>query len=349
MNVFLIWGKFLILLALIYIFGTKASKNADVIAEKKGLAKAFMGLVFIAMITSFPELFTGISAVAVVKSPDIAMGEILGSCIFNLLIIAIIELSYRKKEMYRLQGKINMLPMGFSLILIAVVTLGLALKLKFNILNVGLFPLIIIILYFVFMRIIYLERRVENQDVDSSQKNVPAKSIKDTGVKKESAKGDITGKASIKKEVISFTICAAVIIAVGGYLPKVGEELATAMDWNHSFVGIVFLAFVTSFPELTVSFAVVRMGNVDMFIGNIAGSNLFNLAIVFFIDIFYVKGAVLGSVSANNIPTGIIAILMSFVVFFALARQSSTKLFNIISINAVVIIILYIITLLIIY
>lgn len=348
MNVLFIWGKFLILLTLIYIFGTKASKKADIIAEKKGLAKAFMGLVFIAMITSFPELFTGISAVAVVKSPDIALGEILGSCIFNLLIIAIIELSFRKKKMYSLQGKINMLPMGFSLILIAVVTLGIALKLKFTILNVGLFPIIIIILYFVFMRIIYLERRAENRDV-SSQENAQVKAAAGEGEKKESIKSKSTGKASIRKEVISFIMCAAVIIAVGGYLPKVGEELATAMGWNHSFVGIVFLAFVTSFPELTVSFAVVRMGNVDMFIGNIAGSNLFNLAIVFFIDLFYVKGAVLGAVSVNNIPTGIIAILMSFIIFFALARQSSTKLFNIISINAVFIIILYIITLLIIY
>jgi len=348
MEVLFIWGKFLILLALIYIFGTKASKKADIIAEKKGLEKAFMGLVFIAMITSFPELFTGISAVAVVKSPDIALGEILGSCIFNILIIAIIELSFRKKEVYRLHGRINMLPMGFSLILIAAVTLGMALKLKFSILNVGLFPILIIILYFIFMRIIYLERRSENPDV-SRQETVPAKAAAGDGVKKEAVKSVTTGKASIKKEVVSFIICAVVIIAVGGYLPKVGEELAEVMGWNHSFIGIVFLAFVTSFPELTVSFAVVKMGNVDMFIGNIAGSNLFNLAIIFIIDIFYVKGTVLSAVSDNNIPTGIIAILMSFIIFFALARQSSKKFVNIISINAVVIIILYVITVLIIY
>jgi cation:H+ antiporter len=339
MNVLLIWGKFFILLLLIFIFGTKASKNADVIAKKKGWAKAFMGVVFIAMITSFPELFTGISAVTVVKSPDIALGEILGSCIFNLLIIAIIELSFRKKEMYRLQGKINILPMGFSLILIALLTLGLTLKLKFSILSVGLFPLLIFILYFVFMKIIYSERNEEKQETGSPLEIVQAKKIK----------SDSAEKASIKKEVISFTICALVIIAVGWYLPKVGEELATAMGWNHSFVGIVFLAFVTSFPELTVSFAAVRMGSIDMFIGNIAGSNLFNLAIVFFIDIFYIKGSVLSSVSANNIPTGIIAILMNFIIFFAVVRRSSYKFFNIISINAVFIIILYILTLVIIY
>lgn len=324
MNVFIIWGKFLFLLVVIYIFGTRASKNADVIAEKRGLARAFMGVVFIAMITSFPELFTGISAVATVDSPDIAVGEILGSCIFNLLIIAMIELAFRKRELYRLPGKINMLPMGFSIILIALLTLGLSLQLKLSIFNVGLIPLLIFILYFIFMRIIYLERNVE----------------KGAAVYK---------KANIKKEAISFTICALVIIAVGWYLPVVGAELAAAMGWSHSFVGVVFLAFITSFPELVVSIAAVRMGSVEMFVGNIAGSNLFNLAIVFFIDIFYVKGAVLGSVSPGNLSTGIIAVLMSFIIFFAVARQSTYKFFKIISINAVIIILFYIITLVIIY
>ncbi|MCK5057434.1 MAG: hypothetical protein KAT34_12300 [Candidatus Aminicenantes bacterium] len=324
MNVLVIWGKFLFLLMVIYIFGTRASKNADVIAKKRGLARAFMGVVFIAMITSFPELFTGISAVTTVNSPDIAIGEILGSCIFNLLIIAIIELVFRKRELYRLPGKINMLPMGFSLILIALLTLGLSLQLKLSIFNVGLFPILIFIFYFIFMRIIYLERNVEKGEA-------------------------VYKKENIKKEVLSFIICALAIIAVGWYLPKVGAELAEAMGWSHSFVGIVFLAFVTSFPELVVSIAAVRMGSVEMFVGNIAGSNLFNLAIILFIDIFYMKGAVLGSVSALNVPTGIIAVLMSFIIFFAVARQSTYKIFKIISINAVIIITLYFITLLIIY
>lgn len=324
MDTLIIWGKFLFLLVLIYIFGTKASRTADVIAEKRGLARAFMGVVFIAMITSFPELFTGISAVTTVKSPDIAVGEILGSCIFNLLIIAIIELVFKKTELYKLTGKINMLPMGFSLILIAILTLGLSVKLKLSFFNVGLFPLLIFIFYFIFMRIIYLEKNVGKKEAVYEKKN-------------------------IKKESLIFIVCALVIIAVGWYLPIVGEELAAAMGWSHSFVGVIFLAFVTSFPELVVSIAAVRMGSVEMFIGNIAGSNLFNLAIIFFIDIFFLKGAVLGAVSANNISTGIIAVLMSFVIFFAVARQSSYKFFKIISINAVFIILLYIVNLLIIY
>ncbi len=328
MDVLIVWGKFLLLLVLIYIFGTKASHSADIIADKKGLAKAFMGVVFISMITSFPELFTGISAASTVQSADIAMGEILGSCIFNLLIIAIIELTFRKVKIYQLTGRMNMLPLGFSIILISMVTLAISTpeKFRFSIFNVGIFSIIIFAFYFTFMRIIFVAKKDEDNE-----------------------NGKPIEKQSAKKEIIVFIYSALIIIALGWYLPTVGKELAIKMNWTDSFVGVVFLALVTSFPELIVSIAAVRIGSVEMCLGNIAGSNMFNIAILFVIDIFYRKGPLMGSVSANNVPTGIIAILMNFIIFFAVARQSSYKFFKIISVNAVMIITLYILALFIIF
>jgi cation:H+ antiporter len=129
----------------------------------------------------------------------------------------------------------------------------------------------------------------------------------------------------------------------------VGKELAQIMNWTDSFVGVIFLALVTSFPELVVSFATAKMGAIDMLVGNIAGSNLFNIAIIFIIDIAYVKGNVLLGASSDHISVGLIAILMNFVVFFAVVRKSSYRVFNIISINAILLIALYIINFLVIY
>ena len=159
----IIWGKFVGLLILVYVFGTKTAKSADKIAEKKGLAKAFMGVVFISMVTSFPELFTGISSVIIVESPNLAMGEILGSCIFNLLIIAIIEIAFRKNNFFQLKGKINILPMAFSFILINVLTLTIAVAVKFKpaILNISVFSILIFSLYIFFLHVIFKERKVE--------------------------------------------------------------------------------------------------------------------------------------------------------------------------------------------
>ncbi len=321
----IVWGKFIGLLILVYVFGTRAAKSADVIAEKKGLAKAFMGVVFISMVTSFPELFTGISAVTLVDSPDLAMGEILGSCLFNLLIIAVIEVAYRKNTFFQLEGKINVLPIAFSFIMIHVLTLGIAVQFDLALLNVSVFSFLIFFLYIFFLRIIYKERKAE--------KNGKTK----------------VGPVNLKKEISVFAVSSLVIIGVGIYLPVVGEELSEVMGWNQSFVGIIFLAFVTSFPELVISFTSARMGAFDMLLGNITGSNLFNVAIVFFIDIFYVKHQLFGAVSPINVTVGIIALLMNFILFFAVVRRSRYKILNIISINALLLFVLYIVNLIVIY
>jgi len=320
-----IWGKFLGLLVLVYVFGTSAAKSADIIAEKKGLAKAFMGVVFISAVTSFPELFTGISAVTIVDSPDLAMGEIIGSCIFNLLIIALIDVAFRKNNFFQLKGKINILPMAFSFILINVLTLAIAAKFKLAILNVSVFSVLIFILYIFFLHIIFKERKVKDHDKTKF------------------------ANLNLKKEVLLFIISSIIIIAVGIYLPVVGKEIAQLMHWNDSFVGVIFLAFVTSFPELVVSLSTARMGAFDMLLGNITGSNLFNVAIVFFIDIFYIKSEIFGSVSLSNVSVGIIAMLMNFILFFAVVRRSKQKILNLFSINALMLILLYIINLFVIY
>jgi cation:H+ antiporter len=320
-----VWGKFLGLLVLVYVFGTKAAESADIIAEKKGLAKAFMGAVIISAVTSFPELFTGISAVTIVDSPDLAMGEIMGSCIFNLLIIALIDVAFRKNNFFQLEGRINILPMAFSFILINVLTLAIAAKFQLSILNVSVSSILIFILYLFFLRIIFKERKVEDHDKAKF------------------------AHINLKKEILLFSISSIIIIAVGIYLPVVGKEIAQLMNWNDSFVGVIFLAFVTSFPELVVSLSTARMGAFDMLLGNITGSNLFNVAIVFFIDIFYIKSAIFGSVSLANVSVGIIAMLMNFILFFAVVRRSKQKILNLFSINALMLILLYIINLFLIY
>lgn len=321
MSLFWAWAKFMVLLALIYIFGVKASKSADVIAEKKKWTKAFMGVIFISMITSFPELFTGISSVVIKDSPDFAVGEILGSCIFNLLIIAVIEIFFKKNNIYKLRGKINFLPLAFGLILINILTVGISLKLNLHVLNVGFFSILIIVSYLIFLRIIYNEKQSSKRGRQAYKQR------------------------SLKKEIVNFTISAAIIIAVGILLPIVGDDIAREMGWNHSFVGVIFLALVTSFPELVVSFTIARMGAFDMLLGNIAGSNMFNLGIIFIVDAVYFKGIILNNVSMNLVSVGLVALLMNFIVFFAVVRRSSFKLFNMVSVNAIILVFLYIVNL----
>jgi len=86
----LLWAGFIICTAAIVYSGIKLSKYGDVIAEKTGLGRAWIGLVLMASVTSLPELVTGISSVTFAGVPDIAVGDVLGSCVFNMLIIALL-------------------------------------------------------------------------------------------------------------------------------------------------------------------------------------------------------------------------------------------------------------------
>jgi len=93
--VFLVWLKLFICAALVIFFGAKLSRYGDIIAEKTRLGGLWVGLLLLAAVTSLPELVTGIGAVTVVGSPDLAMGTAFGSNLFNLAIIAILDVAYR--------------------------------------------------------------------------------------------------------------------------------------------------------------------------------------------------------------------------------------------------------------
>ena len=71
------------------------TKSADIIAEKTGLGRSLIGVVLLATATSLPELGTGISSIALVGAPDLAAGDAFGSNLFNLLIIALLDFTWR--------------------------------------------------------------------------------------------------------------------------------------------------------------------------------------------------------------------------------------------------------------
>lgn len=94
-----LWIKFLICTSLIVYSGTKLSKYGDIIAEKTGIGGTLIGVALMASVTSLPELVTGISSVTYADVPDIAAGDVLGSCVFNMLILAFLDAIYRPMQL----------------------------------------------------------------------------------------------------------------------------------------------------------------------------------------------------------------------------------------------------------
>lgn len=86
-----VWIAFGALVFVILLAGTSLSRYGNQIALATGLGGTWIGLVLVAAVTSLPELVTGMSAVLVVEAPDLAVGNALGSCVYNLLIIVMLD------------------------------------------------------------------------------------------------------------------------------------------------------------------------------------------------------------------------------------------------------------------
>jgi cation:H+ antiporter len=114
----LIWLELLFCLAVIGYAGYFLSRYGDIIAEKTGMSASWVGLILLSTATSLPELATGISSVSFADAPNIAVGDVLGSTVFNLAILVMLDRLYKRETLYSRarQGHILSASLGSILI-----------------------------------------------------------------------------------------------------------------------------------------------------------------------------------------------------------------------------------------
>ena len=122
-----------------------------------------------------------------------------------------------------------------------------------------------------------------------------------------------------------FAVHAIFIVAAAIFLPFIGDKIADETGLGESFVGSIFIAIATTLPELTVSYAAYRIGAVDMAVGNLFGSNLFNVNILAVGDFFYTNGPLLNYISGDHVVSVIGTMAMTAVAIVGLTFRSARK------------------------
>jgi cation:H+ antiporter len=307
------WLQFLLCAALIAAAGYWLARYGDVIAAKTGLGGTWIGVILVATVTSLPELVTGIASVTAADAPDIAVGDVLGSCVFNMLLIAVLDFLHRESPFYLRVSQGHILSAGFSVMLIGLATFSLlaADTLGLRLGHVGIYTPVIVILYLVAMRAIYSHER-------RSAATSPARAATD-------AYPDIT----LRQAALHYAAAAAVVVAAGIAMPFVAVRLAAAMGWGQSFVGTLLVAGATSLPEAASTIGALRLRAVDLAIGNLLGSNLFNILILALDDIAYLKGPLLSSISPAHAVSGLSAIVMTGAAVVGLLYRPTSRVFRI--------------------
>ena len=307
----MVWLKFTACVVIILFAGTRLARYGDAIAEKTGVGRIWIGLVLLAAITSIPELVTGISSAALVKLPDLALGNLLGSCLFNLLILAVLDVLYYPAPILSQASPRHMLSAGMGILLIAVAAGSILTGGRLSGLATGWVGVPSIIIPSLYLAGIWWVFRYER----SRQPQLT-----------EAASSQYK-ELSRKTVYLKFTLAAAAVIGAGIWLAFIGDELAATYNWHASFVGSLFLAITTSMPELVVAIAALRLGAIDMVVADILGSNMFNIAIIAPVDASYKPGSLLASVSPAHLTTAALTIIMSLLVIVGLRFRQKGKPF----------------------
>jgi cation:H+ antiporter len=130
---------------------------------------------------------------------------------------------------------------------------------------------------------------------------------------------------TIRWDLARFGAAALVILISAPILVNAADGIAREAELGESFVGASFLAFSTSLPELATAIAAVRIGAFDLAVGSLLGSNAFNMAIIFFVDLFYTEGPILADVHAIEAFVGVSAILLMSLVLAGIIHGARTK------------------------
>ena len=322
----MVWLKFVLCFVIILFAGSKLTRSADAIAEKTGLGRLWIGLVLLALVTSMPELITGVSSAALVGMPDLALGTLLGSCLFNLTILALLDVMYRPAPLLNKASSSHMLSAGLGILLMALLAGGILTGEWFSRLPVGWVGIpsfIILIIYLLGMRRIYQLERGQQLPLPE------AVALRYEG-------------SSIGMVWLRFALAAVAVIGAGVWLSFVGDEIAETTGWGTTFVGSLFLAISTSMPELVVAITALRLGSVDMAVADILGANMLDVAHIFTVDVFYARGPLLSAVSGAHLITAMVVAAMSLVVIVGLRFRQRRKTFVVISWYGLALVALYI-------
>ena len=285
------------------------AKSADIISFKTGLGQSLIGVGLLATVTSLPELGTGVSSVTFVDSPDLAAGDAFGSNLFNLLIIGLLDIFWRRGPILTVVSTTAILVGALGIGLIAIAASALVIHSMTTATSTWPISPVSIVLIIAFAGAMFMIFRFEQAKDDVE-------------IEANTKYAEASGTAA----AMMFLASAGVIVGSAVWLAQTGDSIAEEMGWEASFVGTQFLALSTSLPELATAVAAIRLNAPTLAISNVLGSNLFNMGFILFIDdAVFTEGVLWSNVSQIHTLTSIVAVIMTAVVIIALINRARTR------------------------
>ena len=240
-------------IALLVYAGDWVVKSSVWVAEYFNVSKLIIGVTIVSMGTSLPELCVSINA-ALNGSANIAIGNVVGSNIANVCLIlgitaVIITLPISRSVIRR------------DLMILLAATLLFAFSLIDNEINMleGIFMLLLMVLY---MYLTFKSAKKESQQSPPETEKEPEK------------------KHNIWISILLVIVSCAGLIAGSELLVYGAENIARSLGVSERVIAVTVVAIGTSLPELTTSIVAAIKKELDISVGNIIGSNIFNICMI---------------------------------------------------------------------
>lgn len=305
---------FLLMASIVVIAGTRLAAYGDGIAERTGLGGLFVGTLVLAFATSLPELVTDITAAAA-GAPDLAVGDLFGSSMANMAILAFIDLRHRGKVWPAVElGHARVA--AVAIVLTALAALGMHTSPGPAVGWVGIISILIFVLYVI---AVAWFRRSPALPRTAYQDETPAL-LQPTGAHVGGADLPVRGL------LIRFGVAALFILVSAPVMTISAERIAELTGIAQTSIGVLLLAVTTSLPELSASLAAVKIGAYDLAAGNLFGSNAANMSILFFADLAYTEGPILAAVSPTQGVAALAAILLTALAVAAIVGGTEARI-----------------------
>ena len=322
----------LINLALLLVGFVFLIKGADIFvdgasdtARKFRVPKMLIGLTIVSFGTSAPELAVSIQSILSGKG-DILLGNVIGSNILNILLI--LGLSALVGTLH-----VNTATVKKEIPVLILITIAFTVVLSDKIFGLGenLFTrqdgIILLLFFCVFIYYLFgmanrktgaenevTEKKSVKKETSKTEKVAEIKTEKDAEAKKEA---DEEGEVNLVKAVLMVIFGLVGIVFGSDLVVKGASEIAATFGVSQRIISLTIVALGTSLPELVTSVIATRKGEYDIAIGNIVGSDIFNIGIVAGLPV-----ALLGGVGGSAFSVvDVAALVISPIVLYFFARR----------------------------
>ena len=271
-GIYMIYLIYLALAIAVVLLSIKASVYVDLLDKNTKLSGAFIGGVLLSAVTSLPELLTSLSSTVWLKNPGLSLGNILGSNLFNMTIIAMLIILWTSNFKKSNISKSHSYTAWVTLAIYVAVALNMLNIVNFEVVTISITSIIILVLYTLGVK------TMSNDDGGTADE-----------FKDETA---VTTSLSLKQIIIRFILVSIGLVISSILITYVTDIIAARLNLGASLAGALLLGIATSLPELTSCVSLVKIGNFNVAVGNVVGSNLFNFLIIFISDLLFIGGTV---------------------------------------------------------